>query len=428
MFFSASATIIIYTLLFLFFITPVIYTILTTWGISRQKEYPALVKIMIAMNLGMIANIAYYISTLNVNTYGNEPLYFISTSLLFFSPALIASFFKDSKRKVLYRYIILFVLSLSTYNIFYYPQKMEQDKYTLIGTSLKKGDIKKLQQLFNNKCPDKNIVLNYLNSMTENEFYPRESFIFLIDCIKRDPEAPYAPDNLTIYVKDALSKKDINTKLFNLLANDYYYDLTDNDKRNLVQNLLNDIMYKDDDEIKKQIANYLDSLITLHPELEKFITPNDTSVMWMIENGNAILIDYLKPYYSTTDKSILLAMSVLSKNDANLIEKINNDKTLLNTYLLTSQGGIWGTRDVELLSYIFRYGTNNLITWLLNHSLDNTAHFDYQFKIYNHDSSKEEFYCENYLLKYIYFNGELNNEQKQQVRRTLKNKSKCPPR
>lgn len=424
--FSTGDIFLFFICLFFWYATPVIYILLTVYGTLKKKEHTILIKTLAIANLLIVFNIIYYIVTLDDLSYSDSHLYFVSISLAIFSPASFSLLINNQKKTAFYTYLILFCISSFGYNAHYFSEKFAQDHGAMINSSLEKGNLEKLQHIFNNGCPDQNTTLHYLRIMAEDEIYPQQSFTFLLDCTDKNPKLRYSNDNFISYYKDALTGRNINNQLLNLLVHNYYYYLNDSDKQDLVEKLISNISFNTDNKQKQQFADRLNILTDNYPELKNLIKVDDKNVIWMIDNGDAFLIKYLKPYYSAHNKKWLLAINVLSKDDKKTIREIEEDKTILNIKIFSSVGGIWGTRDIDLLSYIFRHGSEDLINWLLNHSLDNTAKFDYQDKIFSHDSQQDRFYCRNYLLKYIDFNPQLTDERKLSIAQKLRKRSRCP--
>jgi hypothetical protein len=424
--FSTGDIFLFFICLFFWYATPVIYILLTVYGILKKKEHTILIKTLAIANLLIVCNIIYYIVTLDDLSYSDSHLCFISISLAVFSPASFSLFINNQKKTTFYTYLVLFCISFFGYNAYYFSGKIAQDHEAMIKSSLEKGNLEKLQHIFNNGCPDQNITLHYLRIMAKDEIYPQQSFNFLLNCMDKNLETGYSSNNFSTYYQDAITGDNINNHLLNLLVFNYYNYLNENDKKNLVVHLISTINYQSDNKERQQIADRLNILIDNHPELTKFIKVDDKYILLMIEQGNKFMINYLKPYYSINNNNWLLAISVLSKDNTKIIMGIEKDKTILNIKILSSVGGIWGTRDVDLLSYIFRYGSADLINWLLNHSLDNAAKFDYQDQIFSYDSQQDKFYCRNYLLEYISFNPELTDKSRQSISLELKKRSRCP--
>jgi len=65
---------------------------------------------------------------------------------------------------------------------------------------------------------------------------------------------------------------------------------------------------------------------------------------------------------------------------------------------------------------------------LLDNNLDNTHTFDHQKSIYNHSSHQDETVCANYLTKYIDFNPQLTESEKESLEAEIRNRSECPAR
>lgn len=424
--FSTGGIFVIFICLFFWYATPIIYILLTVYGARKKKEYTILIKTVAIANLLIVCNITYYIVTLDDLSYSDQHLYFVSISLALFSPASFSLLLDNEKKAAFYTYLLCFCLSFYGYNAYYFSKKNEQDHEALVRSSLETGNIKKLQDIFNNECPDENTTLRYLKMMAKVENYPQQSFTFLLNCTDKNPQSRYSDDSFITYYKDALTGRNINNQLLNLLVHNYYNYLNEFDKKDIVESLINSISYQSDNKEKQNIADRLNILTDNQPELKEFIKVNDRYILSMIDEGDAFLISYLKPYYSIDNKNWLLAINVLTKDNEKVIRAIEKDKTILNTKILSSVGGIWGTRDVDLLSYIFRYGSEDLINWLLSHSLDNTAKFDYQDEIFSHNSQQDELYCRNYLLKYISFNPELTDKSIRLISLELQKRSRCP--
>ncbi|VUS47764.1 MULTISPECIES: hypothetical protein [Klebsiella] len=423
--FSTGDVFLIFTLLFFLYASPIIYVLLTIYGTFKKAEHPALIKAIAFANLLITVNLIYYSVTLDDLNDGGSTLQFVSISLAAFSPASISLLVNTQKKCAFYSYTALFFLSFGLYNLYYFPEKIEQDREAMIISSLQQGNIKKLQQTFNEGCPSEQATFYYLRTMAEGEIYPASSFVFLLDCTDKDHESSYSKDNFITYYQNVLQKPNINKKLLDLLLSDYYRYLNNRDKQELVTDLLNRIDNIHSDKENERFTDRLNLLIKHHPELKKFIKVDDQYILQNIDHGNASLISYIKPYYSTQNQELLLATNVLLHEDAAIVRKISRDKHILSTKILSSIGGIWGSRDVDLVSYIFRYGSEDLINWILIHSLDNTAAFDYQEKLFNHASQQEEYYCNNYLIKYTSFNPNLTDAKKQSVRQALIQKSHC---
>lgn len=421
--FSTSDVIIIFIYLFFLYTTPLFYTLITIYGAFKKHEHTVLVKTILYSNLLITANIIYYLFPTNSLPNDLTWFYFYSISLMFFLPPSVSLLISFPRKYGFYTYIVLFSLSFCLYNNYYLPEKLKQDQRAMIISLLKKGDIEKVNQAFNNTCPNESIVFDYLSLMTTVETYPEKSFAFLLDCTDKHTTSRY----FVGYYQEALDEEKVNASLLNLLFYKYYQDLNNHDKNDIVSNFIFKINNSDSNR-GKLFADRFNTLINMHPELKKYIKIDDKHILHAVDNGEIVFINYIKPYYSTHNEDLFLAIRVLEHNDEKIISDIGQDKDILNTKILSSIGGIWGDREVDLLSYIFRYGSENLISWLLAQSLDSTAKFDYKYEYPNVADQQGKYSCENYLLKYIDFNPELSDEQKRSISKELKKRSNCPSR
>lgn len=426
MYFTTGDLFLALAILFFIYASPAIYIAPVLYGMIKAGNDRSQLKIIALVNVVTIINILFYLFALSFN-FHDEKINFFALSLLIFSPAGWSLFFKMQKSSRKITYLSLFICSFLIYNIYYYPQKVEQDNTTLIRSLLQQGDISKLKATFRNGCPDNNTGLFWLRDMFSDEVYPESAFLYLIDCANVPSEAGKHTDALNEFYLEALWSTNINSKLLNLAMHRFYAELDQYDKTRIASSLLMDINTTDNAKSQQLSAERINEIIESHPDFKAFIKVDDKYIENLIKNGRQFSINYLKPFHTTKKINYLLAIDVLN-NNPRLINEIKNNRNILNTYLFSEQGGIWETRDVELRSYIFYYGSKALIRYLLDNNLDNTRTFDHQYKIYNHSSHQDETVCANYLAKYIDFNPQLTESEKESLGAEIRNRSECPAR
>lgn len=426
MHFTTGDLLLALAILFFIYASPVIYIAPVLYGMIKAANDRPQLKIIALVNVVTIINIIFYLFTLPLD-YHDEKINFFALSLFIFSPAGWSLFFKmhNSTRRI--TYLTLFICSLLTYNIYYYPQKIAQDNTTRMATLLQQGNISKLKTTFRSGCPDNQSNLFWLHMIFSNEVYPESAFLYLIDCTHVTSKAGKHTDALNEYYLKALRSKNTNSKLLNLAMHRFYAELNQYDKTRIASSLLMDINTTDNAKSRQLSAERINTIIASHPDFKEFIKVDDEDIEYLIKNGRQFSINYLRSFHTTKKSNYLLAIDVLN-NNPELINKIKNNRNILNTYLFSEQGGIWETRDVELRSYIFYYGSKALIRYLLDSNLDNTRTFDHQYTIYNHGSHQDETICANYLAKYINFNPQLTESEKESLGAEIRNRSECPAR
>ncbi|MGG8027130.1 hypothetical protein PGO13_24340 [Klebsiella aerogenes] len=426
MYFTTGDLLLALAILFFIYASPAIYIAPVLYGIIKAGNDRPQLKIIALVNVVTIINITFYLFTLPLD-FHDEKINFFALSLFIFSPAGWSLFFTthNSRRKAIY--FSLFICSFLIYNIYYYPQKVEQNNTTLIRSLLQQGDISKLKATFRNGCPDNEKNQFWLQTIFSKEAYPESAFLYLIDCANVTSEAGKHTDALNEYYLEALRSENTNSKLLNLAMHRFYAELNQYDKDRIASSLLMDINTTDNAKSRQLSAERINAIIASHPDFKAFIKVDDKHIENLIKNGRQFSINYLRSFHATKKSNYLLAIDVLN-NNPELINKIKNNRNILNTYLFSEQGGIWETRDVELRSYIFYYGSKVLIRYLLDNNLDNTHTFDHQKSIYNHSSHQDETVCANYLTKYIDFNPHLTESEKESLEAELRNRSECPAR
>ncbi|MDT4311715.1 hypothetical protein RPN21_25135 [Klebsiella aerogenes] len=426
MYFTTGDLLLALAILFFIYASPAIYIAPVLYGMIKAGNDRPQLKIIALVNVVTIINIIFYLFTLPLN-FHDEKINFFALSLFIFSPAGWSLFFKMQSNTSRTTYLTLFICSLLIYNIYYYPQKIAQDNTTRMGTLLQQGDISKLKTTFRSGCPDNQSNLFWLHMMFSNEVYPESAFLYLIDCANVTSEAGKHTDALNEYYLKALRSQNTNSKLLNLAMHRFYAELNQYDKDRIASSLLMDINTTDNAKSRQLSAERINAIIASHPDFKAFIKVDDKHIENLIKNGRQFSINYLRSFHTTKKSNYLLAIDVLN-NNPELINKIKNNRNILNTYLFSEQGGIWETRDVELRSYIFYYGSKALIRYLLDNNLDNTHTFDHQKSIYNHSSHQDETVCANYLTKYIDFNPQLTESEKESLEAEIRNRSECPAR
>lgn len=426
MYFTTGDLLLALAILFFIYASPAIYITPVLYGMIKAGNDRPQLKIIALVNIVTIINIIFYLFTLPLY-FHDEKINFFALSLLIFSPAGWSLFFTihNSRRKVIY--LSLFICSFLIYNIYYYPQKVAQDSTTLIRSLLQQGDISKLKATFHNGCPDNETNQFWLQTIFSKEVYPESAFLYLIECANASSEAGEHTDALNEYYLEALRSKNTNSKLLNLAMHRFYAELDQYDKTRIANALLMDINNTDNKDSAQRSAERLNAIMASNPDFRDFIKIDDDYIENLIKNGHVFAMHFLKQFHTTQKSNYLLAIDVLNNNPA-LINKIKSNRDILNTFLFSEQGGIWETRDVELRSYIFYYGSKALIRYLLDNNLDNTRTFDHQKSIYNHSSHQDETVCANYLAKYIDFNPQLTESEKENLGTEIRNRSECPAR
>lgn len=427
MFSSSSDFYIFLAIIAIIYTTPFIYTLITIYGIFKKREQIIFIKIILSVNVLIIVNILYYFFSPNSLPYSSHTIFFITMGLITFLPASLSLLINLPKKVDIYTYIILFSLSLCVYNSYCFSEKLKQDHRAMVFSALEQGNIQKLQQVFNDECSNNSITFDYLNEMAEVETYPAKSFAFMLDCMAGSTETKHVPFQFIIFYKNALLRENTNTALLNLLYADYYHKLNESDKNNLVEEITSEINNRYSAKNTWFVERF-NFLIKKHPELTNYIKIDEQDIINAIDYGNITFINYAFPYYSTKNENLLLATSVLSHADEKIMKKIEENKNFLNIELLSSDHHVWRNSKIDLLSYIFRYGSENLIIWLLSRGMDDTATFDYQESYVNSTNDQKEYSCRNYLMDHIRDNPEISHENKWSIRTVLELRSNCPSR
>ncbi|WP_336983888.1 hypothetical protein [Cedecea sp. HN178] len=200
MFSSSSDFYIFLAVIAIIYTTPFIYTPITIYGAFKKKEQITFIKIILSANVLIIVNILYYFFSPNSLPYSSHTIFFITMSLITFLPASLSLLINLPKKVDIYTYIILFSLSLCVYNFYCFSEKLKQDHRAMIFSALEQGNIKKLQQVFNDECSNNSITFDYLYEMAEVETYPAKSFTFMLDCMAGSTETKHVPFQFIILV------------------------------------------------------------------------------------------------------------------------------------------------------------------------------------------------------------------------------------
>lgn len=344
--------------------------------------------------------------------------FFIFTFLNFF--LVVFRFNKSSE------FVGAFLISFVAYNIIYFPQKLNVDFENKIYSFIANGDTNSLEKELGKNC---SLVEYELEDYTWYALFrseaPIDSLEFLFGC-------QFHEDNFDVnrieegrhYLRSFFDKKisknmTINHNLEALFAEKYFTLLDEESKQKLIWELVYKIATESKKEYSDIYISRLDKLIDLNPNIASYVNLRDIDYHKMIEYREVNAANYFLTRLPPSNDDYKLAMNILTNNLPFVIEKVKNDRGILENTIINDIDSYFyksKNKEINLIFYAFYVGNAEMINYLIENKLFKIEDYNYEMKT----AGSYEAGCNNYLVTGIAESWTLNEDEKKALLQKLK--------
>lgn len=344
--------------------------------------------------------------------------FFIFTFLNFF---LVVFRFKKSSE-----FVGAFLISFVAYNIIYFPQKLNVDFENKIYSFIANGDTNSLEKELGKNCSLVEYELeDYIWYALFRSEAPIDSLEFLFGC-------QFHEDNFDVnrieegrhYLRSFFDKKisknmTINHNLEALFAEKYFTLLDEESKQKLIWELVYKIATESKKEYSDIYISRLDKLIDLNPNIASYVNLRDIDYHKMIEYREVNAANYFLTRLPPSNDDYKLAMNILTNNLPFVIEKVKNDRGILENTIINDIDSYFyksKNKKINLIFYAFYVGNAEMINYLIENKLFKIEDYNYEMKT----AGSYEAGCNNYLVTGIAESWALNEDEKKALLQKLK--------
>ncbi|WNK22513.1 hypothetical protein [Providencia hangzhouensis] len=344
--------------------------------------------------------------------------FFIFTFLNFF---LVVFRFKKSSE-----FVGAFLISFVAYNIIYFPQKLNVDFENKIHSFIANGDTNSLEKELGKNCSLVEYELDdYIWYALFRSEAPIDSLEFLFGC-------QFHEDNFDVnrieegrhYLRSFFDKKisknmTINHNLEALFAEKYFTLLDEESKQKLIWELVYKIATESKKEYSDIYISRLDKLIDLNPNIASYVNLRDIDYHKMIEYREVNAANYFLTRLPPSNDDYKLAMNILTNNLPFVIEKVKNDRGILENTIINDIDSYFyksKNKKINLIFYAFYVGNAEMINYLIENKLFKIEDYNYEMKT----AGSYEAGCNNYLVTGIAESWTLNEDEKKALLQKLK--------
>lgn len=344
--------------------------------------------------------------------------FFIFTFLNFF---LVVFRFKKSSE-----FVGAFLISFVAYNIIYFPQKLHVDFENKIYSFIANGDTNSLEKELGKNCSLVEYELeDYIWYALFRSEAPIDSLEFLFGC-------QFHEDNFDVnrieegrhYLRSFFDKKisknmTINHNLEALFAEKYFTLLDEESKQKLIWELVYKIATESKKEYSDIYISRLDKLIDLNPNIASYVNLRDIDYHKMIEYREVNAANYFLTRLPPSNDDYKLAMNILTNNLPFVIEKVKNDRGILENTIINDIDSYFyksKNKKINLIFYAFYVGNAEMINYLIENKLFKIEDYNYEMKT----AGSYEAGCNNYLVTGIAESWTLNEDEKKALLQKLK--------
>lgn len=307
----------------------------------------------------------------------------------------------------------IFLITAIICNSIYLPDMIKETRDRNILDAITVGNVTRLQHIIKKDCPDNQTNTPYLISFTSRQ---QNMAHYLLMCLKKNNDHKIYANTLIDLLTNNNDYTEIQqNKLINEILTTQYIYLTLQDKQQLVKTLSQ--TFEDNDRPLTAITLYL---TTQKEDLKQLFAQNLPKLSDEQKND----------FFQYGDKEAILLMQHYNLDNLAKLQHIllvlNHQNSELQTLLFTTptilQETIYIDNDlkqsVSLGTYIFQYGNDEIITYLLNHNLINPID-------YNHFDSDNKM-CSNSLYILLLMNQNIvDKKQKSDIQNALKKYHAC---
>ncbi|EUD08271.1 hypothetical protein [Providencia alcalifaciens] len=382
--------------------------------------------IIIAFIVIPIINFSYYCYVKIPSSYNWDDvslLFFLSTFVIFSAPTVFLNLLKLKSPQYL---LASLLFSISIYNGIYYPEKIEIDYKNKTHKIINKGDISLLEKELGKNCTlVKNKLDDYIWYASFRSEVPIDSLEFLFGC-------QFHKDNFDVnkieegrhYLRYFFDEKistntAINHNLEALFAEKYFTLLDEESKQKLIWKLVYEIATESKKEYSDIYISRLDKLIYLNPSIANYVNLRDIDYHKIIEYREINAANYFLIRLPPSNDDYKLAMNILTNNLSFVIEKVKNDRGILENTIINDVDSYFykiKNKKINLIFYAFYVGNAEMINYLIETKLFKIEDYNYEMKT----TGSYETGCNNYLVTGIAESWTLNEDEKKALLQKLK--------
>ncbi|HHR5877668.1 TPA: hypothetical protein ACS7W8_001119 [Providencia alcalifaciens] len=382
--------------------------------------------IIIAFIVIPIINFSYYCYVKIPSSYNWDDvslLFFLSTFVIFSAPTVFLNLLKLKSPQYL---LASLLFSISIYNGIYYPEKIELDYKNKTHKIINKGDISLLEKELGKNCTlVKNKLDDYIWYASFRSEVPIDSLEFLFGC-------QFHKDNFDVnkieegrhYLRYFFDEKistntAINHNLEALFAEKYFTLLDEESKQKLIWKLVYEIATESKKEYSDIYISRLDKLIDLNPSIANYVNLRDIDYHKIIEYREVNAANYFLIRLPPSNDDYKLAMNILTNNLPFVIEKVKNDRGILENTIINDVDSYFykiKNKKINLIFYAFYVGNAEMINYLIETKLFKIEDYNYEMKT----TGSYETGCNNYLVTGIAESWTLNEDEKKALLQKLK--------
>ncbi|MBP6081900.1 MAG: hypothetical protein KA732_11570 [Providencia sp.] len=382
--------------------------------------------IIIAFIVIPIINFSYYCYVKIPSAYDWDDvstLFFLSTFVIFSAPTVFLNLLKLKAPQYL---LASLLFSISIYNGIYYPEKTELDYKNKIHVIINNGDINLLEKELGKNCSLVERKLDdYIWYASFKSEVPIDSLEFLFGCqfhknnfdVNKIEEGRHY---LRYFFDEKISRNAaINHNLEVLFAEKYFTLLDEESKQKLIWELVYKIATESEKEYSDIYISRLDKLIDLNPNIANYVNLRDIDYHKIIEYREVNAANYFLTRLPPSNDDYKLAMNILTNNLPFVIEKVKNDRGILENTIINDIDSYFyksKNKKINLIFYAFYVGNAEMINYLIENKLFKIADYNYEVKT----AGSYEAGCNNYLVTGIAESWTLNEDEKKALLQKLK--------